>query len=141
MLCRFDIIPLSVKITPHFRALTGTTLCSVPSNTGSVTMTEPIYGEVNSPSDLTKINEEIRAEIRKADSRDKVTELKRRSRYLVTLLAPDNPTGLAEKLREAGKLKEGQKKAWEEYVKTTDIANEHRHGGEEYTVGDKPDYV
>ncbi|MGZ4904540.1 MAG: hypothetical protein ACXVIG_06705 [Halobacteriota archaeon] len=57
-------------------------------------MTEPIYREVNSPSDITKINEEIREEIKKADSRDQVTELKRMSRYLVTLLAPDNPTAL-----------------------------------------------
>ncbi len=104
-------------------------------------MTEPIYREVDSPSDLTKINEEIREEIKKADSRDKVTELKRRSRYLVTLLAPDNPTGLAEKFRKAGKLDDAQKTAWEEYVKTTKVANEHRHGGDEYDVGEKPDYV
>lgn len=100
-----------------------------------------IYREVNSPSDITKINEEIRDEIRKADSRDKVTELKRRSRYLVVLLAPDNPTGLAEKLRKEGKIDEAQKEAWEEYMKTTKVANEHRHGGEEYTIGDKPDYI
>ncbi len=104
-------------------------------------MTEPIYREVNSPSDLTKINEEIRKEIRQADSRDQVTELKRRSRYLVTLLAPENPTGLAERFRKADKLDEAQKKAWEEYVKTTNVANEHRHGGDEYDVGEKPDYV
>ncbi len=104
-------------------------------------MTEPIYREVDSPSDLTKINEKIREEIRKADSRDKVTELKRRSRYLVTLLAPDNPTGLAEKFRGTGKLDEARKKAWEEYVKTAEVANEHRHGGEKYDVGEKPDYV
>ncbi|MGZ4925606.1 MAG: hypothetical protein ACXV4B_04035 [Halobacteriota archaeon] len=62
-------------------------------------MTEQIYRQVNSLSDITKINEEIREEIRKADSRDRVTELKRRSRYLVVLVAPDNPTGLAKKLR------------------------------------------
>ncbi|MGZ4847206.1 MAG: hypothetical protein ACXVIB_03385 [Halobacteriota archaeon] len=104
-------------------------------------MTEQIYRQVNSLSDITKINEEIREEIRKADSRDRVTELKRRSRYLVVLVAPDNPTGLAKKLRKEGKLDEAQKRAWEEYVKTTDVANEHRHGGEEYTVGEKPAYV
>ncbi|MGZ4942586.1 MAG: hypothetical protein ACXV5P_09910 [Halobacteriota archaeon] len=104
-------------------------------------MTEPIYREVNSPTDITKINEEIREEIRRADSRDRVTELKRRSRYLVVLVAPDNPSGLAEKLRKEGKLNEAQKRAWEEYVKTTDVANEHRQGGEGYTVGEKPDYV
>ncbi|MGZ7133702.1 MAG: hypothetical protein ACXVH4_03115 [Halobacteriota archaeon] len=106
-----------------------------------MTMTEQIYRQVNSLSDITKINEEIREEIRKADSRDRVTELKRRSRYLVVLVAPDNPTGLAKKLRKEGKLDEAQKRAWEEYVKTTDVANEHRHGGEEYTVGEKPAYV
>ncbi len=119
----------------------GTTLCRDSSNSCLITMTEPIYGEVNGPSDLTKINEEIREEIRKADSRDKVTELKRRSRYLVTLLAPDNPTGLAEKFRGTGNLDGARKKAWEEYVKTAKVANEHRHGGDEYDVGEKPDYV
>lgn len=100
-----------------------------------------IYGAVNSPSDITKINEDIRKEMKKADSRDKVTELKSRSRYLVTLLAPDNPIGLAEKCRKEGTLDEAQKMAWKEYVKTTEVANEHRHGGEEYTIGEKPDYV
>ncbi len=104
-------------------------------------MAEPIYRKVDSPSDLTKINEEIREEIRTADSRDKVTELKRRSRYLVTLLAPDNPTGLAEKFRGTGKLDEARKTAWEEYVKTTKVANDHKHGGDEYNVGEKPDYA
>jgi hypothetical protein len=42
-------------------------------------------------------------------SRDKVTELKRRSRYLVVLLAPDNPAGLAEKFRNEKKLESAQK--------------------------------
>jgi hypothetical protein len=41
-------------------------------------------------------------------SRDKVTELKRRSRYLVVLLAPDNPAGLAEKFRNEKKLESAQ---------------------------------
>jgi hypothetical protein len=104
-------------------------------------MAEQIYREVNSPHDITKINEEIREQIRNADSRDKVTELKRRSRYLVVLLAPGNPTGIAEKFKREGKLDEAQKQAWKEYVKTTEVANENRHGGEEYNVGDKPDYV
>ncbi|HPJ29852.1 MAG TPA: hypothetical protein PLZ42_00495 [Methanothrix sp.] len=104
-------------------------------------MAEQIYREVETLQDITKINEEIRAEIRNADTRDKVTELKRRSRYLVVLLAPDNPTGLAEKLRNEGKLENAQKRAWEEYEKTAEVANDHRHGGPEYSVGEKPDYV
>jgi len=104
-------------------------------------MSDPIYREVENLKDITKINEEIREEIRNADSRDKVTELKRRSRYLVVLLSPDNPTGIAEKLKNEGKLDSAQKRAWEEYEKTTRIANDNRHGGSEYSIGEKPDYV
>lgn len=104
-------------------------------------MAEQIYREVNSLEDITKINEEIREQIRNADSRDRVTELKRRSRYLVVLLAPDNPTGLAAKFKDRGDLDSAQKRAWDEYKRTTDVANENRHGGDEYSVGDKPDYV
>ena len=104
-------------------------------------MAEPIYREVDEIGDISKINETIRGEIEHADSRDKVTELKRRSRYLVVLLAPDNPTGLAEKFREKGTLGEAQRKAWEEYKKTTEVANQNRHGGDEYTIGEKPDYL
>jgi hypothetical protein len=104
-------------------------------------MAETIYREVNNTNDIVKINEEIREQIKNARSRDEVTELKRRSRYLVVLMAPDNPTGLAEKFREKGELDKMQKTAWDEYVKTTKVANEHRHGGEEYTLGEKPDYV
>jgi hypothetical protein len=104
-------------------------------------MAEVIYQNVETLEDITKINEEIRDQIKKAESRDKVTELKRRSRYLVVLLAPDNPTGLAEKFRNEKKLESGQKRAWKEYEKTTKVANEHRHGGSEYSVGEKPDYV
>jgi hypothetical protein len=104
-------------------------------------MAEVIYQNVEYIEDITKINEEIRKQIERADSRDKVTELKRRSRYLVVLLAPDNPTGLAEKFRNEKKLGSAQKRAWEEYEKTTKVANEHRHGGPEYSVGKKPDYV
>lgn len=106
-----------------------------------ITMTDHIYREVESIDDISKINETIRKEIGNADSRDQVTELKRRSRYLVVLLAPDNPTGLAEKFRKLGNLDNAQKKAWEEYVKTTDVANKNLHGGDEYSVGEKPDYV
>ncbi len=106
-----------------------------------IQMPEHIYGEMKDPKDIEKINEEIREDIQNADSRDKVTELKRRSRYLVVLLAPDNPTGPAEEFKKKGNLEEAQKTAWEEYKKTTEMANEHRHGGDEYDVGEKPDYV
>ncbi|MDN7026112.1 hypothetical protein FGU65_14695 [Methanoculleus sp. FWC-SCC1] len=104
-------------------------------------MAEQIYREVNDVDDIAAINETIRQEIRSAGSRDRVTELKRRSRYLVVLLAPDNPTGLAEKFREMGSLDEAQRRAWEEYEKTTEVANSNRHGGDAYSVGEKPDYV
>lgn len=104
-------------------------------------MPEQIYREINTVDDITKINEEIREQIKNADSRDTVTELKRRSRYLVVLLAPDNPAGPAEMFRSEGNLEDAQKRAWNEYVTTTKVANENRHGGSEYTVGEKPDYV
>ncbi|MDG6245062.1 MAG: hypothetical protein QCH31_11870 [Methanolobus sp.] len=104
-------------------------------------MGDPIYQEVNNVEDITEINEEIRKEIRNADSRDMVTELKRRSRYLVVLLSPDNPTGIAKKFKDEGKLESAQKRAWEEYEKTTNVANENKHGGDEYSIGQKPDYV
>ncbi|MBN2487405.1 MAG: hypothetical protein JXA98_00080 [Methanosarcinaceae archaeon] len=104
-------------------------------------MADQIYQEVENVEDIAKINEKIRGEIKNADSRDIVTELKRRSRYLVVLLAPDNPTGLAEKFRDEGKLESAQKRAWEEYKKTTEVANDNRHGGSEYSIGKKPDYI
>lgn len=104
-------------------------------------MGEPIYQELNGVGDIAAINEQIRKEIKNAKSRATVTELKRRSRYLVVLLAPDNPSGPAVQFREMGKLDEAQQTAWEEYKKTTKVANEHLHGGDEYTVGNKPAYV
>lgn len=104
-------------------------------------MTEQIYREVRNIDDISKINETIREQIADADSRDQVTELKRRSRYLIVLLAPDNPTGLAEKFRALGNLDSAQRKAWQEYIKTTEFANRNLHGGDEYSVGEKPDYV
>jgi vacuolar-type H+-ATPase subunit H len=85
-------------------------------------MAEVIYQNVETLEDITKINEEIREQIKKAESRDKVTELKRRS-------------------RNEKKLESAQKRAWKEYEKTTKVANEHRHGGSEYSIGEKPDYV
>ncbi|GEM_PF-1747058 len=104
-------------------------------------MGDQIYQEVNNVGDITEINEEIRKEIRNADSRDMVTELKRRSRYLVVLLSPYNPTGIAKKLKDRGKLESAQQRAWQEYEKTTNVANKNKHGGDEYSIGQKPDYV
>jgi hypothetical protein len=44
-----------------------------------------IYGEVNSISDIRDINRSIRREMRGVNSREQVTELKKRSDYLCTL--------------------------------------------------------
>jgi hypothetical protein len=106
-----------------------------------IPVAEQMYREVEDISDISKINETIREQIGNADSRNKVTELKRRSRYLVVLLVPDNPTGLAEKFRKLGILDEAQRRSWEKDEKTTEVANENRHGGSEYSVDEKPDYV
>ena len=44
-----------------------------------------IYGEVNTPEDIRRINQEIRREMDGVTSRDQLTELKKRSDYLCTL--------------------------------------------------------
>jgi hypothetical protein len=46
---------------------------------------EHVYGEVDNKTDLREVFSEIRADVEKADSRDRLTELYRRAGYLITL--------------------------------------------------------
>ncbi|UYL64899.1 MAG: hypothetical protein EJNHJLOP_00010 [Methanophagales virus PBV082] len=77
-----------------------------------------IYGAVKGVKDIRAINCHIREQIRKAKSRDKITELVRRSLYLYTLThAP------AWKKAFEGKIKRMRQVAKEEYAKTARVAN------------------
>ena len=77
-------------------------------------MSRPIYGHVSSPSDIRKINRQIRSQLRNARSRARATELVRRSRYLVTLTHSPAWRNIDGRLRPV---------AIEEYVKTLKVAN------------------
>jgi hypothetical protein len=46
---------------------------------------EHVYGEVDNKTDLQDIYSQIRDDVEKADSRDRLTELYRRAGYLITL--------------------------------------------------------
>lgn len=46
---------------------------------------EHVYGEVDNKTDLKEVFSEIRDDVEKADSRDRLTELYRRAGYLITL--------------------------------------------------------
>lgn len=84
-----------------------------------------VYGEVDSPGDLRKINRQIREEMDSVRTREQLTELKRRSDYLCTLAkAP------AWKDKFGARIDQIQKVAMEEDHKTTDHANAvaRRHG-------------
>jgi hypothetical protein len=84
-----------------------------------------LYREVDGVADVRAINREIRGEIRHVDTRDQITELKKRSDYLCTLtLAPSWQEKFG---RKASKLLSVAK---EENARTTRIANStaRRHG-------------
>ncbi len=84
-----------------------------------------IYREVDTLTDVREINRSIRDEIRDVSSRDKITELKKRSDYLCTLTrAPSWQEKFGDK---ADRFLEVAK---EENERTTRIANSvaHRHG-------------
>lgn len=74
----------------------------------------PIYGHVSGPEDIRRINEQIRAEIRMAGSRPRLTELVKRSHYLVTLTHSPAWRYIDGRLRPI---------AYEEYLKTCQLAN------------------
>jgi len=78
-----------------------------------------IYGEVNSPTDIVKINQAIRGQIRRARKRARITELVKRSAYLCTLTYSP---GFKKKLK--GKLARARRIARQEYTKTAKLANQ-----------------
>jgi hypothetical protein len=84
-----------------------------------------IYGDVNSATDIRKIDRMIRGDIRSARSREQVTELKRRSDYLCTLTR--SPSW---KTRFGSKVDDMLTVAKEENQRTTKLANQvaKKHG-------------
>lgn len=75
------------------------------------------------PSDVTKINKKIRGQVRKAKTRPRLMELKRRSRYLITLThSPSVKKGLK------GKVLSTRKRARREYGKTAKLVGKKLGG-------------
>lgn len=86
-----------------------------------------IYGEVNAPQDVHKINQQLRREMDDVSSREQLTELKKRSDYLCTLAeAPSWKEKFGDRIDEV------QRVAQAEDRETTSYANEiaRRHGWE-----------
>lgn len=84
-----------------------------------------IYGEVDSPADVRKINRQIREEMDQVTKREQLTELKKRSDYLCTLAeAPSWKDKFGARIREIQEVAKAEER------KTTDHANEvaRRHG-------------
>jgi len=80
-----------------------------------------IYGPINKTKDITSINNKIRSEVRSAKSKDRLTELKRRSRYLIVLTH-----GPAMKKKFKGRVKSLRSKARSEYKKTAKLVENKR---------------
>ena len=86
---------------------------------------EQIYGGVDSPEDIRTINSKIRGQMERADERQELTELKKRSDYLCALaMAP------SWKEKFGSKADAIFRTAREENKKSTDLANRvaERHG-------------
>ena len=78
-----------------------------------------IYGHVDSADDITQINRKIRNQIRHTKKKERITELVRRSLYLITLThSPVWRKKFGEKRLQAVK-----KRAIDEYERTTRVAN------------------
>jgi hypothetical protein len=84
-----------------------------------------IYAGVDSPQDIRTINAKIRNQMERTDSREELTELKKRSDYLCALAM--SPSW---KERFGGKLDDILSVAREENKKSTEVANRMagRHG-------------
>jgi hypothetical protein len=75
-----------------------------------------IYGNIENSKDIGKINRKIRTEIRSAKSKSRITELKRRSGYLITLTYSPN-------FKKRYNVKALRKRARSEYKLTAKVAN------------------
>lgn len=80
-------------------------------------MTKVIYGHIENTKDIGRINRKIRSQIRSASTRSRITELKKRSRYLIVLT---HSPGWKKKYN-IGALR---RRAQKEYAMTTKVANE-----------------
>lgn len=81
-------------------------------------MAENVYGEINNLKDISKINDLIRKEVKKAKTEEDLTKLHRQSGYLVTLSQSPNFKNKFGNLVSALK-----KKAEEEYTETSKLIN------------------
>lgn len=79
-------------------------------------MTKVTYGNIENTKDIGRINRKIRAQIRSAQTKEKITTLKNRSKHLVDLASS---TSWKKKYNIAA-LK---KRAKEEYELTAKVAN------------------
>lgn len=75
-----------------------------------------IYGHIENSKDIGKINRRIRTEIRQARTKSRITELKRRSRYLITLTYSPN-------FKKKYNILAIRRRAKAEYKLTTRVAN------------------
>jgi len=74
-----------------------------------------IYGHVSTANDIRRINEMIRRQMLAAKSRAQLTELVKRSQYLYTLTFSSAWRRLPRR--------RFRKVAWQEYLKTAELAN------------------
>lgn len=78
-----------------------------------------LYQHVKGVTDIRDINKKIRKQIRKTTTRDRLTELLNRSKYLITLTYSP---GWKKSFR--GKIRKMRSAAKEEYTKTAKTANQ-----------------
>lgn len=90
-----------------------------------------LYGHVSSAGDITNINDDIRAQVTKAKTKARLTELVDRSHYLRTLtFSPAWKKGMR------GKIKTIRTRAENEYCKTARAANKRM-----MALGQQPIYA
>ena len=81
-------------------------------------MANDMYGPMRGPADVTKINVKIRAQVRKAKTRDMLKKLVSRSRYLYTLTSSPS---VQKAIR--GKVRATRTRAKSQYTITARLAN------------------
>ncbi len=79
-------------------------------------MPQVTYGTIENTKDIGRINRKIRAQIRSAQTKEKITTLKNRSKHLVDLASSTS-------WKKKYNLAALKKRAKEEYELTTKVAN------------------
>jgi len=79
-------------------------------------MGKPIYRRIENAKDIGKINRMIRSQIRSARTRSRLTELKKRSRYLIVLT-------YSPAWRKRYNIQALRRRARKEYILTVKVAN------------------